>query len=283
MSGGDAIPEFSKAKSGGDGQDVSLTNLSAFASGPGIKSGAEVAAILAVAVVIIGGIELALRLLHVPQYIMPPPSSIVYALFDEFPLIAPHLGYTLVELVSGFAIGAIVGLVMAAVITQFPFAEKIVAPYILILVTTPMLALVPLLILRFGFGYTPRIIAVALAAGPMVMINAATGFRRVDSAKIALARSYGASTLQIFWKIRAPMALPMILVGLMIGAIFGLLTAVGAEMVGGGFGLGNRLTSYSSMIQMPQFFAVVLILSTLGILIYVLFFLIGKKWASWET
>ncbi|CDX55186.1 ABC transporter permease [Mesorhizobium sp. LCM 4577] len=282
MSGGDAIPEFSKSKSG-DGQDVSLTNLSAFASGPGIKSGAEVAAILAVAVVIIGGIELALRVFHVPQYIMPPPSSIVYALFDEFPLIAPHLGYTLVELVSGFAIGAVVGLVMAAVITQFPFAEKIVAPYILILVTTPMLALVPLLILRFGFGYTPRIIAVALAAGPMVMINAATGFRRVDSAKIALARSYGASTLQIFWKIRAPMALPMILVGLMIGAIFGLLTAVGAEMVGGGFGLGNRLTSYSSMIQMPQFFAVVLILSTLGILIYVLFFLIGKKWASWET
>ncbi|CDX44597.1 Binding-protein-dependent transport systems inner membrane component [Mesorhizobium plurifarium] len=282
MSGGDAIPEFSKAKSG-DGQDVSLTNLSAFASGPGIKSGGEVAAILAVAVVIIGGIELALRVFHVPQYIMPPPSSIVYALFDEFPLIAPHLGYTLVELVSGFAIGAVVGLVMAAVITQFPFAEKIVAPYILILVTTPMLALVPLLILRFGFGYTPRIIAVALAAGPMVMINAATGFRRVDSAKIALARSYGASTLQIFWKIRAPMALPMILVGLMIGAIFGLLTAVGAEMVGGGFGLGNRLTSYSSMIQMPQFFAVVLILSTLGILIYVLFFLIGKKWASWET
>ncbi|TIX79522.1 MAG: ABC transporter permease subunit, partial [Mesorhizobium sp.] len=176
-----------------------------------------------------------------------------------------------------------IGLVMAAVITQFPFAEKIVAPYILILVTTPMLALVPLLILRFGFGYTPRIIAVALAAGPMVMINAATGFRRVDSAKIALARSYGASTLQIFWRIRAPMALPMILVGLMIGAIFGLLTAVGAEMVGGGFGLGNRLTTYSSMIQMPQFFAVVLILSTLGILIYVLFFLIGKKWASWEA
>jgi NitT/TauT family transport system permease protein len=284
VSGGDAIPEFSKAKSGAKaGEDVSLTNLSAFAGGPGIKSGAEVAAIIAVAVVIIGGIELALRIFQVPQYIMPPPSAIAYALFDEFPLIAPHLGYTLVELVSGFAIGAVVGLVMAAVITQFPFAEKIVAPYILILVTTPMLALVPLLILRFGFGYTPRIIAVALAAGPMVMINAATGFRRVDSAKIALARSYGASTLQIFWKIRAPMALPMILVGLMIGAIFGLLTAVGAEMVGGGFGLGNRLTSYSSMIQMPQFFAVVLILSALGILIYVLFFLIGKKWASWET
>lgn len=281
MSQSDAIPEFSKSKSG-EGGEVSLTNLSAFSSG-GAKTRAEIFAIIAVAVAIIGGAELALRLFEVPHYIMPPPSEIVWALFDEFPLIAPHLGYTLVELLSGFFIGSAVGLVLAALITQFPFAEKIIAPYILILVTTPMLALVPLLILRFGFGYTPRIIAVALAAGPMVMINAATGFRRVDSAKIALARSYGASTLQIFWKIRAPMALPMILVGLMIGAIFGLLTAVGAEMVGGGFGLGNRLTSYSSMIQMPQFFAVVLLLSLLGILIYVLFFFIGKKWASWEA
>lgn len=282
MSGSDAIPEFRKS-SGGDGQEVSLTNLSAFSGGFGIRTTAEIAAIIAVAVAVIGGMELALRMFNVPQYILPTPSAIAVALVGDFPLIAPHLMHTLVELFGGFAIGAAVGLVLAAVITQFPFAEKIVAPYILLLVTTPMLALVPLLILRLGFGYEPRIIAVALASGPMVMINAATGFRRVDTAKIALARSYGANTLQIFWKIRAPMALPMILVGLMIGAIFGLLTAVGAEMVGGGFGLGNRLTTYSSMIQMPQFFAVVLILSILGILIYTTFFLIGKKWASWEA
>jgi len=278
----DAIPEFSKAKPG-TASDLGVANMSALAAGPDIRSAREVFAIIAIAVVVIGSTEIALRAFNVPQYIMPPPSLIAEALVTDFPIILPQLGHTLVELVSGFSIGALIGLILAAVITQFPFVEKIITPYILLLVTTPMLALVPLLILRFGFGYTPRIIAVALAAGPMVMINAATGFRRVDRGKLALARSYGASTLQIFWKIRAPMALPMILVGLMIGAIFGLLTAVGAEMVGGGFGLGNRLTTYSSMIQMPQFFAVVLILSTLGILIYVLFFLIGKKWASWET
>ncbi len=279
----DAIPEFSKSSRDGEGSEVSLANLSGFTMGPSNTTRLEIAIIIAVAVLIIGSVEATLRLFEVPHYILPPPSAIISALVAEFPLIAPHLGYTLVELFSGFAIGASIGLILAAVITQFPLAEKIVAPYILVLVTTPMLALVPLLILRFGFGFTPRIIAVALAAGPMVMINAATGFRRVDSAKIALARAYGASTLQIFWKIRAPMALPMILVGLMIGAIFGLLTAVGAEMVGGGFGLGNRLTSYGSMIQMPQFFAVVLILSILGILIYVFFYLIGKKWANWEA
>ena len=282
MSSPDAIPEFRQSHRA-DANEVGVTNLSALTAGPSISSWVEVLAIVAVAVVVIGSIESWLWYFAVPHYILPRPSLVGVALVTEFPLILPHLGHTLVQLGAGFAIGATVGLVLAAVITQFPFAEKIIAPYILILVTTPMLALIPLLILRFGFGYEPRIIAVALASGPMVMINAATGFRRVDSAKIALARSYGASTLQIFWKIRAPMALPMILVGLMVGAIFGLLTTVGAEMVGGGFGLGNRLTTYSSMIKMPEFFAVVLILSTLGILIYTIFFLIGKKWASWET
>ena len=274
----DIIPKFKKS----DKKDVSITNLSAFSAGNSRKTSGEILAICLVAIIVVGSMEMALRLFEVKSYILPKPSEIFQAYYTDFGLVLPHLGHTLAVLVMGFSIGSAIGLILAAVITQFPFAEKIIAPYILILVTTPMLALVPLLILSYGFGYSPRVIAVALASGPMVMINSATGFRRVDSAKIALARSYGASTLQIFWKIRAPMALPMILVGLMIGAIFGLLTAVGAEMVGGGFGLGNRLTTYSSMIQMPQFFAVVLMLSALGILIYVIFFLLGKKFASWE-
>jgi NitT/TauT family transport system permease protein len=278
----DQIPTFEKSPA--VDRSVELTNLSALTAAlGGIRTWAEIGAIALFAVFVVGGTELLLRVLEVPQYIMPPPSMIVGALISDFPLLAPHIGVTLTELLIGFAIGASIGFVLAAVITQFPFVEKIVAPYILLLVTTPMLALVPLLILRFGFGLEPRIIAVALASGPMVMINSATGFRRVDLAKIALARSFGASTLQIFLKIRIPMAMPMVIVGLMIGSIFGLLTAVGAEMVGGSSGLGNRLAYYSSLIQMPQFFACILVLATIGISIYVLFFWIGKKWASWEA
>ncbi len=277
---GDQIPTFNDGGAKED-QSVGLTNLSAFKGSGDKRTKWEIAAIIAVAVIIIGSVEVSLRVFEVPQFVMPPPSAI--ALVTDFRFIGPHLFHTLVELFVGYAFGASIGLLLAALITQIPFAEKIIAPYILMMVTTPMLALVPLLILRFGFGYEPRIIAVALASGPMVMINAATGFRRVDLAKIALARSFGANTLQIFMKIRVPMALPMVIVGLMIGAIFGLLTAVGAEMVGGGFGLGNRLTTFSATIQMPQFFAVIVILSTMGILIYVTFFLIGKKWAGWES
>ncbi|WIY53859.1 ABC transporter permease [Devosia sp. YIM 151766] len=276
----DKIPTF-----GGKGQKAEVGiggGADALIGGPG-RSTFETAIIALVAIVIIGGAELLIRLFEVPLYILPPPSAIGAALISEWPFLWPHLVTTICELLIGFTIGASVGFVLAAVITQFPFAEKIITPYILLLVTTPMLALVPLLVLRFGFGWEPRIIAVALASGPMVMINSATGFRRVDLAKIALAKSFGASTLQIFTKIRIPMAMPMIMVGMMIGSIFGLLTTVGAEMVGGAEGLGNRLNYYSSMIRMPQFFAVIVLLATIGISIYVIFFQIGKKWTSWES
>jgi len=277
----DQIPTFEKGDHAA--QEVGLSNWSALTSGPGIRTWLEVAAIALVAVVIVGGAELLLRVFEVPQYILPTPSLILMGLISDFRFIAPHTLITLKELLVGFAAGASIGFVLAAVITQFPFVEKIITPYIILLVTTPMLALVPLLILRFGFGSEPRYIAIELAVGPMVMINSATGFRRTDLAKIALARSFGANTMQIFLKIRIPMAMPMIIVGLMVGSIFGLLTAVGAEMVGGAEGLGNRLAYYSSLIRMPQFFAVILILALIGILIYVLFFWIGKKWASWES
>jgi NitT/TauT family transport system permease protein len=275
----DTIPTFGRKEAP---QAVGITSLSAFDLG-GHRTKLEVLVIVLVAVVIIGGAEVLLRVFEVPHYILPTPSQIATALVTEWPFIWPHLLVTLEELLLGFAIGASIGFVLAALITQFPFVEKIVTPYILLLVTTPMLALVPLLITKLGFGIAPRVIAVALASGPMVMINSATGFRRVDLAKIALARSFGANTLQIFMKIRIPMAMPMIIVGLMVGSIFGLLTAVGADMVGGAAGLGNRLTYYSSMIRMPQFFAVILILALMGISIYVLFYWIGKKWAGWEA
>jgi NitT/TauT family transport system permease protein len=275
----DQIPSFGAKHSGNVGLSGGLSSLTSGSS----RTALETLVIVLIAVIIIGGAEFLITLFEVPQYILPKPSQIAAALVSEWKFLWPHLLVTLYELIVGFAIGASIGFLLAAVITQFPFVEKIVTPYILLLVTTPMLALVPLLILRLGFGSEPRIIAVALASGPMVMINSATGFRRVDLAKIALARSFGASTFQIFTKIRIPMAMPMIIVGLMVGSIFGLLTTVGAEMVGGAEGLGNRLNYYSSMIRMPQFFAVITLLATIGISIYIFFFWVGKRWASWDA
>lgn len=271
-----ASPNVDQRTSGGtDLIDFSTLSSVSFA-------GLQVLAIIGLAVVLIGGTELAVRIFDVPAYVFPAPSAVIAALISSFDTLLPHILVTLRELITGYIIGALIGIVLAAVITQFPFVEKVITPYILLLITTPMLALVPLLMLKFGFGLTPRIIAVTLAVGPMVMINASTGFRGTDSAKIALARSYGASTLQIFRKIRFPMALPMIIVGLMVGGIFGLITAIGAEMAGGGTGLGTRLVYFSSLGRMDSFFAVIIIVAAIGISLYALAYLMNKRWANWK-
>ncbi len=279
----DTIPTFGD-QPGGEAQEVDITNWSALTDQGLASTWKEAGVIVLVAVLVIGGLEAIVRYFDVPSYTFPAPSEIGSALWNNYPdIYFHHHMMTLKVLAIGYLIGASIGIVLAAGITQFPFAEKVITPYVLLLVTTPMIALVPLLVQQLGFGIEPRVIAVSLAVGPMVMINAATGFRRTDLAKIALARSYGASTLQIFTKVRFPLALPMIIVGLMVGAIFGMLTTVGAELIGSSEGLGSRLAFYSSRIKMADFWAIIVILALMGILIYVFFYWVGKKWAGWQA
>jgi len=278
----ETIPTFGKEASSQD-QDVGVGNLSSLVRPQVVSTLGEAVLLLVVAVVVLGSIEAYVRLAEVKSYVFPAPSEIGKAFYHGFDSFWPQLLVTVRELLVGFAIGASIGILLAAVITQFPLVEKIITPYVLLLVTTPMIALVPLLILNWGFGSMPRYIACALAVFPMVMINSATGFRRTDLAKIALARSYGASTFQIFTKVRFPLALPMIIVGLMVGSIFGLLTTVGAEMLGGKGGLGRSLMTYYGLITMDLFWAVILLIALMGVTIYVIFYWIGKKWASWQA
>ena len=281
----DEIPSFDDEPTHRDHGAIDWTGL---ASVRGAKSALEIGTIIAIAVGVFFGLEAILRLTDTPAYVFPKPTAVVTALTDDFWLqYGHHLWVTLQEFFVGFAIGSTIGLILAAVITQKPFVEKVVAPYVIILVVTPMLALVPFLRVSLiqSAGMWPIIVAVALASGPMVLINAATGFRRTDLAKIALARSYGASTMQVFRKIRFPLALPMIIVGYMVGAIFGMLTAIGGEMVSASAqgGLGHQLIYFSSLIRMDNFGAVLLIIEALGVSIYVVFYFIGKRWASWES
>ena len=279
----DEIPSFEKQSAH---EEHGPINWSALTSIQGARSFAEVGTLVGLFAAIFFLVQGILVWTNTPSYVFPKPIDVVKTFAQDFTSTEIHaLRVTTIECLSGLAIGSTIGLVLAALLTLKPFAEKIIAPYVLIMVTTPMLALVPFLRLKMGFGLWPLIIAVALASGPMVMINSATGFRRTDLAKIALARSYGASTFQIFAKIRFPLALPMIIVGYMVGSIFGLLTAVGGEMVAASEqgGLGRDLVYYSSLARMSEFGATILIIAILGVLIYVIFYFIGKRWASWEA
>ena len=278
----DTIPTFGEDATA-EQQAVGVGDLSSLVRPRVVSTLGEAALLVLVAIVVLGSIELYVRWADVQSYVFPAPSEIGKAFYHGIGSFWPQFLVTLRELMVGFAIGASIGILLAALITQFPLVEKIITPYVLLLVTTPMIALVPLLILNWGFGSTPRYIACSLAVFPMVMINSATGFRRTDLAKIALARSYGASTFQIFTKVRFPLALPMILVGLMVGSIFGLLTTIGAEMLGGKGGLGRSLMTYYGLITMDLFWAVILLIALMGVGIYVIFYWIGKTWASWQA
>jgi NitT/TauT family transport system permease protein len=94
---------------------VDVTNWSALSSKSPVRSRLEIGVIVLVAVVMIGGAELAIRGFGIPEYVLPTPSAIVDALISDFGLFWPHLLITLKELLLGYVIGASVGFIMAAI------------------------------------------------------------------------------------------------------------------------------------------------------------------------
>ena len=151
----ETIPTFNQVESEGQG-DVGLTNWSALTSQICPQRGVKPALIILVAVTRDRWVELCRSCLPHPEltscHAQRHRTTLVTRLSDLF---WPHMQVTLIELLSGFAIGASIGIVLAAMITQFPFVEKIITPYILLLVTTPMIALVPLLMLKYRLRHDP--------------------------------------------------------------------------------------------------------------------------------
>lgn len=232
---------------------------------------------------VVGAMEAFLVLTDVPTYIFPQPSLIFEGFVEEFSrTILPHLWITLKEVLIGYVIGASIGIMLGALVDQSKLVEAIVTPYILILVTTPMVSLVPLLMLKFGFGITTKIIAVTLASGPVIMMNTVGGLRRTSQVRLELMKTLHASTWQTFIKVKFPSALPSISTGLIVGAIFSIITAVGAEFVGGATGLGNRILYFSQLIQTPKIYACIFTLSIMGISLYLIIYLVTTKLTSWR-
>ncbi|MCX6454691.1 MAG: ABC transporter permease subunit [Actinobacteria bacterium] len=275
------IPDFNGVAPIQGGGPVDVSALASVRRAKGFK---EISKVLLLGILVVTLLEFILIWTKTPLYIFPRPTLVIKSLFHDFgPLYRQPLLQTVQEFFVGLAFGASIGLALAVLVTLKPGLDIFISPYIIIMVTTPMIALIPFLMLKFGFGMTPRVIAVALASGPMVMINSATGFRRTNAELIALGKSYGATEFQLFRKIRFPFALPMIIVGFMVGSIFGLLTAVGSEMVGGGGGLGNRLVYFSSLVRMANFGAVLVIVATFGVALYSFFTFVNRKYASWQV
>lgn len=232
---------------------------------------------------VVGAAEAFLVLTKVPTYIFPQPSLIFRGFVQEFTrTILPHLWITFREVIIGYLIGAAIGIIMGAIVDQSRLVEAIITPYILMLVTTPMVSLVPLLMLKFGFGIVTKVIAVVLASFPVIMMNTVGGLRRTSQVRLELMKTLHASTWQTFAKVKFPSALPAISTGLVVGAIFSIITAVGAEFVGGAEGLGNRIMYFSQLIQTPKIYACIFTLSIMGICLYMIVYTVTTKLTSWR-
>lgn len=227
-------------------------------------------------------VEVLVLVLNVPRYVLPRPSEIVVALVSNLSYLSSHLLITLGEILVGFLAGAVIGIALAALLTHKPQLQDVVSPYVLFLLTMPMVSLVPLLSLRFGYGPETKMIVVALATFPVVMINAVSGLTRVSGDRLDLMHSLLASEFAIFVHVRLPNALPHIFTGLTLGGVFAVITAVASEFVGGSKGLGNRLAYHAGLLQTDIVFAIILILAVLSFALYKIVQWSGRRVVKWQ-
>jgi NitT/TauT family transport system permease protein len=181
---------------------------------------------------------------------------------------------------------------VAAVVVSIPMAigiaysrvvEKTIYPLIVFLQIVPKIAIAPLFIIWFGFGFTPKLLLVFLLSFFPIVVAAIAGFKSIDEETMELARSTGASEWMIFRKIRLPHAMPSIFTGLKVAAALSSTAAVVAEFVASDKGLGYLLLQYNGDLETPMVFATIIVLSVVGLIVYYLVELIEKLAIPWHV
>jgi NitT/TauT family transport system permease protein len=212
---------------------------------------------------------------------LPSPLSIAKVFLEDYDQLAFHTWITTYEILCGFIIGALIGVLFAFLMTQFPAVRNVIVPIVIASQTTPKVAIAPLIIIWFGVGLGPKIMIVALLAFFPIMINAIAGIESTDEGHLALMRSVDASEAQVYWHIRLPTAMPFIFAGLKLGITVSVIGAIIAEWVAATEGLGYLILNYTQYFQIARTFAVLVVLIVLGL---VLFWVIdlSERFLSWE-
>jgi NitT/TauT family transport system permease protein len=227
--------------------------------------------------------EYGVRLFDVDAFVLPPPSEIAESLWIQLTndLFWSHLWVTVQETLIGYAIGVTIALVLGTGISQVRLLEKTLMPYIVAFQTVPKVALAPLFVVWFGFGLTSKIVMAAVISFFPILINVIEGLRSAEADRIQMLTVFGASKSQIFRMVRLPSAMPFIFAGLDIGIVFAILGAVVGEFIGAQEGLGYLLLQTNYNFDIAGMFAVLVVLSVMGMLAHLLIRLAQRKFAFW--
>jgi len=212
--------------------------------------------------------DLAIKAFEIPKYIMVSPFVAFEWMFKHFDVMIPHITKTGWQYLTGYPLGALIGITFALIFTNNKFMNKAISPYLTLIICTPQLIMVPLLKMWLGFGAIVCVIASALSCFAIIMTNTMTGVSMVSPERIELMQSLKASKLQTFFMVIFPSALPSVFTGLKLGCIFALSGIIGAEMTGDTAGIGAMILTSSELVKLPQLFAYIFFLMIFGYVIY---------------
>lgn len=239
---------------------------------------------LTVAVISLGAWEFISRTEIVDPIILPPPTEVAAALVRlcQRGFFWEAVEVTVLETVLGFVIGCAAGFILGAAIGTVKQVRWAIYPFIIAFQNTPRVAFAPVFLTWFGFGMASKVVMAAAICFFPLLINVVVGIETVDEHARELMRSYGASKRQTFFKVTLPSSLPLVFAGLKTAMTLALIGAIVAEFVGATEGLGVLINTFNFQLDVAEAFAVVVMLSIIGLILYGAIELLDRKVVFWR-
>jgi NitT/TauT family transport system permease protein len=212
--------------------------------------------------------QAAVAIFKAPAYLVPAPTEIFRAFFSELPKLLHHGWITTYEMLLGYGLAVIIAIPLAIAITSSSRFDRFVMPTMLFFQVVPKVAIAPLFLVWFGVGTTPKVLLAFLISFFPIVIDAAVGLRSMSSEMNDLARSMGATRMQVFAQFRLPTSLPYLFSGLKVAATLAVAGAVVGEFVGADKGLGYLLMVTGTNLETAMMFATLVALTIIGLVFF---------------
>jgi len=168
---------------------------------------------------------------------------------------------------AGLALGAVLGILSALAFSRSEILDRAFQPFLTLANSLPRPALAPIFILWFGLGFGPKALVAASVVYFVLLTNTLSALRTIDHDIELLTQSLSMRARQRFFKIELPSALPSVIGGLRLGAVYAVLGAVVSEMVGAYSGLGQRLVVMTNNFHVADSFAVLLAMGLMSMVL----------------